>query len=185
MKLTGRVFHLFDDAELLDSQLKGGDIEGASAEYVYGVNTDAIISGRACTLGYTPAVLGPYFLENFRDVVTKDSVRTGGFQVIVGGHAYGSGSSREVAVVAHQGAGIELVLADSFQRIFQENMVYAGMPFTTDRGVLTRLETGEDVDLSSLAQSLPPFFRAVAADGGLMTYGTKLLAGGVNPANET
>jgi len=68
--------------------------------------------------------------------------------VVVGGDAYGSGSSREVAVVAHQGAGIELVVADSFQRIFQENMVYAGMPFTTDRGVVARLEAGEDVDLS-------------------------------------
>ena len=46
-------------------------------------------------------------------------------RVIVGGDAYGSGSSREVAVVAHQGAGIQLVVARSFQRIFQENMVDA------------------------------------------------------------
>jgi 3-isopropylmalate/(R)-2-methylmalate dehydratase large subunit len=185
MKLTGRVLHLFDDAKLLNDQLDGGDTAGVVAEYIYGVNTDAIISGRACTLGYTPTVLGPYFLENFQDVVTKDAISNGGFQVIVGGHAYGSGSSREVAVVAHEGAGIELVIADSFQRIFQENMVYAGMPFTTDRGVLTRLESGEDVDLSSLAHTLPPFFKAVAADGGLMTYGTKLLAGGVKPAYDT
>ena len=123
MKLTGRILHLFDDAAAVRAQLDGTD--GGDGSYTYGVNTDAMISGRACTLGYTPEILGPWFLEHFLDTVAKDDVRTGGFQVIVGGDAYGSGSSREVAVVAHQGAGIELVVADSFQRIFQENMVYS------------------------------------------------------------
>ena len=179
MKLTGRILHLVSDPDGLRSQLDGHPHQ--PGDYHYGVNTDAMISGRACTLGYTPEILGPYFLENFRDTVAKDDVRTGGFQVAVGGHAYGSGSSREVAVVAHQGAGIELVVADSFQRIFQENMVYSGMPFTTDRGVLERLEAGEDVDLASLSAALPPFFRAVAEAGGLLPYGTLLLAGEVEP----
>ena len=64
MKLTGRVLHLWDDAELLRQQLDGEDIS-VEKSYVYGVNTDGMISGRACTLGYTPLVLGPYFLENF------------------------------------------------------------------------------------------------------------------------
>lgn len=184
MKLTGRILHLVATPDQVDAQLSGGTPE-LSDEYVYGVNTDAMISGQACTLGYTPDVLGPYFLENFQDVVRKDSVRDGAFQVIVGGHAYGSGSSREVAVVAHQGAGIELVVADSFQRIFQENMVYAGMPFTTDRNVLARLEGGEDVDVTEFYADLPPFFRAVAEGGGLMSYGTRLLAGEVTPTYET
>jgi 3-isopropylmalate/(R)-2-methylmalate dehydratase large subunit len=186
MKLTGRVLHLFDDPNALQAQLDGQEPEtSGSPAYVYGVNTDAIISGRACTLGYTPEVLGPYFLENFLDVVKKDSVAEGGFQVVVGGHAYGSGSSREVAVVAHEGAGVELVVADSFQRIFQENMVYSGMPFTTDRGVLERLRAGEDVDLDALSAELPPFFRAVAEAGGLMHYGTQLMAGEVQPSYAT
>jgi 3-isopropylmalate/(R)-2-methylmalate dehydratase large subunit len=101
--------------------------------YVYGVNTDAMISGQACTLGYTGEILGPYFLENFQEVVPKDSGQGGGFRWSWAATPTAAGSSREVAVVAHQGAGIELVVADSFQRIFQENMVYGGMPFTTDR----------------------------------------------------
>ena len=183
MKLTGRVLHL-TDAAAVRTQLAGDDVALDGAEYHYGVNTDAMISGRACTLGYTGQILGPYFLENFLEAVAQDDVRTGGFQVIVGGHAYGSGSSREVAVVAHQGAGIELVVADSFQRIFQENMVYAGVPFTTDRGVLTRLESGEDIDLGGLSGELPDFFRAVSEAGGLMAYGTRLLAGDVTPTYE-
>jgi len=184
MKLKGRFLHLVQDPELLAAQLRGESIPDGEHEYVYGVNTDAMISGRACTLGYTPEILGPYFLENFQEVVKADNVRTGEFQVAVGGHAYGSGSSREVAVVAHQGAGIELVVADSFQRIFQENMVYSGMPFTTNRSILDRLESGEDVDLDALSDDLPDFFRAVAKSGGLMSYGTALLAGQVQPTYE-
>jgi len=185
MKLEGRILHLVEDVDALRSQLDGADTEQVSGTYTYGVNTDAMISGKACVLGYTPEILGPWFLENFQETVRQDDIATGGFQVIVGGDAYGSGSSREVAVVAHQGAGIELVVADSFQRIFQENMVYAGMPFTTDRGVLKRLESGEDIDVMSLAEALPPFFRQVAKSGGLMRYGTNLLAGVVAPVYAT
>ena len=185
MKLTGRLLHLVDDPSALRRQLDGEDLSlNHGQDYFYGVNTDLIISGRACTLGYTGEILGPYFLENFLDTVAKDDVRNGGFQVVVGGHAYGSGSSREVAVVAHQGAGIDLVFADSFQRIFQENMVYSGMPFTTDRGVLDRLTQGEEVDVQEFFAPLPPFFRAVANAGGLMKYGTQLLEGTVGPTYE-
>lgn len=179
MKLTGRVLWLTDDSDPLAAQLAGTSVPYSSEAHPdlhYGVNTDAMISGAACTLGYTGEILGPYFLENFKETVKKDSVREGGFQVVVGGDAYGSGSSREVAVVAHQGAGIELVVAKSFQRIFQENMVYSGLPFTTDLTVVDRLLNGEDVDLAKLAEALPPFFRAVAEHGGLLRYGSKLLA---------
>jgi 3-isopropylmalate/(R)-2-methylmalate dehydratase large subunit len=184
MQLRGRILWLTDDPSSLEQQLAGVDPQFEPAEpptLHFGVNTDLMINGAACTLGYTGEILGPYFLQNFKEVVEVDSIRKGGFQVVVGGDAYGSGSSREVAVVAHQGAGIELVVARSFQRIFQENMVYAGLPFTTDFGVIDRLRAGEDLDLAGLGQALPPFFRAVSEAGGLMPYGTKVLAGEVGP----
>jgi 3-isopropylmalate/(R)-2-methylmalate dehydratase large subunit len=188
MKLSGRILWLTDDAKALEQQLGGNDPEFDPSDppaLHFGVNTDLMINGAACTLGYTGDILGPYFLQNFKDVVDVGSVRAGGFQVVVGGDAYGSGSSREVAVVAHQGAGIELVVARSFQRIFQENMVYSGLPFTTDFGVIERLESGEDVDLAALGRALPPFFRAVTEAGGLLRYGTKVLAGEVGPTYAT
>lgn len=181
MKLDGRVLTLFADKHQVRAQLDGADVAFDGSELHYGVNTDAMISGQACTLGYTPSILGPYFLENFLETVALDDVRTGGFQVVVGGDAYGSGSSREVAVVAHQGAGIELVVARSFQRIFQENMVYGGMPFTTDFSVVDRLRDGEDVPVSELHDALPPFFRQVAHAGGLLAYGLSWLEGSVTP----
>ncbi|MDP2316996.1 MAG: aconitase family protein [Pseudomonadota bacterium] len=189
MKLNGRILFLTDDAELLARQLSpekaDEELELSAAALHYGVNTDLMISGAACTLGYTGPILGPWFLENFKEIIQKDSVRDGGFQVIVGGDAYGSGSSREVAVVAHQGAGIELVVARSFQRIFQENMVYGGMPFTTDFDVLARLRGGEDVDVRGFFAALPDFFRAVAEAGGLLDYAKGLLAGTLAPTYDT
>ncbi len=186
MKLSGRILSLVEDAGDVRAQLDGHDlVPDATAAYHFGVNTDAMISGAACTLGYTGDILGPYFLENFKEVVTKGDIRGGRFQVVVGGDAYGSGSSREVAVVAHTGAGIELVVAKSFQRIFQENMVYSGLPFTTDFTVLDRLRAGDDVDLAALAAELPPFFRTVAEAGGLLPYGSALLAGTMEPCYPT
>lgn len=188
MKLRGRILWLTDDPQHIARQLTGTDLDAradTAPPLHYGVNTDLMISGAACTLGYTGPILGPYFLENFKEQVQKDSIKDGGFQVVVGGDAYGSGSSREVAVVAHQGAGIELVVARSFQRIFQENMVYSGLPFTTDFGVIDRLAAGEDVDPGELAAELPPFFRAVVQNGGLMRYGSRLLAGEIEPEYRT
>jgi 3-isopropylmalate/(R)-2-methylmalate dehydratase large subunit len=184
MRLEGRVLWLTDDRASLARQLEGDDVRFDPKNpppLAYGVNTDLMISGAACTLGYTGEILGPYFLENFKELVKKDSVKRGRFQVAVGGDAYGSGSSREVAVVAHQGAGIELVVAKSFQRIFQENMVYSGLPFTTDFSVIERLLAGEEVDLAAFAEELPAFFKSVAKNGGLLRFGTKLLRGEVTP----
>jgi 3-isopropylmalate/(R)-2-methylmalate dehydratase large subunit len=181
VKLHKRILYLCDDVEQLRAQLDGMDLESVPTDLTFGVNTDAMISGRACTLGYTPSVLGPYFLQNFKEVVQESDVANGDFQVAVGGHAYGTGSSREAAVVAHRGSGIELVVAQSFQRIFQENMVYDGLPFTTDFGVIERLKAGEDVPTSEFTQALPPFFQAVAQQGGLLAYGTSLLAGQITP----
>ncbi len=185
VKLEGRILWLTDNAEQLNAQLQGESPAALPAAALhFGVNTDLMISGAACTLGYTPDILGPWFLENFKEVVRKDSIKSGGFQVVVGGDAYGSGSSREAAVVAHQGAGIQLVVAKSFQRIFQENMVYAGLPFTADFSVIDKLTAGETVDVAALADSLPPFFRDVSRTGGLLAYGTAILEGRVGPTYE-
>lgn len=189
MKLTGKILYLTDDAVLLRRQLDGDTTVTVEltpdTPLHYGVNTDLMISGGACTLGFTGEILGPWFLEHFKEVVAKDDIRMGGFQVIVGGDAYGSGSSREVAVVAHQGAGIELIVAKSFQRIFQENCVFSGMPITTDMSVIDRLQRDEEVDTAAFADELPPFFAMVARAGGLLPYANVWLSGQAEPWYDT
>ncbi|MFM2161068.1 MAG: hypothetical protein RLZZ383_580, partial [Pseudomonadota bacterium] len=77
MKLTGRILHLVEDRAQLRAQLDGQPLDkapqtdGGAPAYVYGVNTDDMISGKACTFGYTGEILGPWFLETFRDVVRQ------------------------------------------------------------------------------------------------------------------
>jgi 3-isopropylmalate/(R)-2-methylmalate dehydratase large subunit len=188
MKVAPRILWLTEDEQALGEQISGKIMapeQAASHALHYGVNTDAMISGAACTLGYTPEILGPHFLHNFKEKIDHSSILDQGFEVIVGGEAYGSGSSREAAVVAHLGAGIKLVVAKSFQRIFQENMVYVGLPFTTDVSILDKIITDEGIDVDALFDKLPPFFQAVAKSGGLMAYGTALLDGTVVPSYGT
>ena len=100
ISLTGKILYLTSSSSLLEQQIQaeasveelGQSIKDIS--FHYGVNTDAMISGKACTFGYTPEILGPYFLENFQEVIHCGDVQQGGFQIIVGGDAYGTGSSR-------------------------------------------------------------------------------------------
>ena len=68
MKLTGRVLVLTEGP--LSSSFTGWRLLGADALLHYGVNTDAMISGQACTWVHTQ-VLGPYFLENFKKLSRK------------------------------------------------------------------------------------------------------------------
>lgn len=182
--LTGRVLHLVKDPATVRAQLDGTDLTVAEANqlgYTFGVNTDLIINGAACTLGWTPNVLGPHFLDAFMDVVHVGDVQKGNFQILVAGDAWGSGSSREVAVDAIMGAGIQLVVADGFERIHRENLVYRGLPHTTDRTVLDRLIAGESIDVASLYANYPPFFRLVSSLGGILAFGTEILAGRIEP----
>ena len=51
--------------------------------------------------------------------------------------------------------------------------------------MIDRLRAGEDLDLAAFADQLPPFFKAVAQSGGLLRYGTKLLAGEIRPSYAT
>lgn len=183
MRLTGRILHLVSNPTLVRAQLDGTDLDTTPdlSAYQFGINTDLIINGRACTLGWTPDVLGPHFLDTFLGVVGQGDIAAGNFQVLVAGESWGSGSSREVAVDAIIGCGIELVVADSIERIHRENLIFRGVPHTTDRTVLDRLQAGEEIDIASLYSGYPTFFREVASTGGLLPYGVRLLAGETEP----
>src|SRR5262249_18435039 len=52
-----------------------------------------------------------------------------GADIVVAGEAWGSGSSREQAVWALQGAGVRAVIAKSFAFIHKRNLVNEALPF--------------------------------------------------------
>ena len=79
MKLNGRILYLLDDAQDVRAQLDGHNFAYNAEPLAFAVNTDGMISGQACTLGYTGEILGPHFLKNFKNVVDEGDVKSGGF----------------------------------------------------------------------------------------------------------
>jgi 3-isopropylmalate dehydratase small subunit len=89
------------------------------------IDTDAIIPGEFCHLTELSA-LGAhsfyYTAPGFMDRVQS------GQTIVVGGEGWGSGSSREQAVWALQGAGVEVVIAPSYAFIHKRNLVNEALP---------------------------------------------------------
>jgi len=107
--------------------------------------------------------------------------------IMVGGWNFGCGSSREHAPLAIKTAGISVVIAKSFARIFYRNSINIGLPIMEcpeaadainagdtvtvdfDTGVITDVTTGKTFQ----AEPFPPFIQKIIADGGLMKSLTK------------
>lgn len=90
------------------------------------INTDEIIPARYLT-EITKAALKPYLLEDLSMPgfdITKDLE---GKAVVVTRANFGCGSSREHAPWALEVNGINVVIAESFARIFRQNMYNCGM----------------------------------------------------------
>jgi 3-isopropylmalate/(R)-2-methylmalate dehydratase small subunit len=87
------------------------------------IDTDAIIPGRFLTI-YDEKELARHAFEGTRDDFAR-LAKTG--DVIVAGRNFGCGSSREHAPLALKGAGIRVILAQSFARIFFRNAINVGL----------------------------------------------------------
>lgn len=87
------------------------------------IDTDAIIPGRFLTI-YDEKELAKHAFEGTRDDFAR-LAKNG--DVIVAGRNFGCGSSREHAPLALKGAGIRVILAQSFARIFFRNAINVGL----------------------------------------------------------
>jgi len=87
------------------------------------IDTDAIIPGRYLIIN-DPKELAKHAFEGTRDEFSKDA-REG--DVIVAGRNFGCGSSREHAPLALKGAGVRMIIAESFARIFFRNAINVGL----------------------------------------------------------
>ena len=158
------------------------------------IDTDQIIPAQYLTLVPTiPAEyekLGSYALCGLPDsLYPKRYVEPGQldsqYPIVVGGRNFGCGSSREHAPIALGSAGCELVLAESFARIFFRNSVATGelYPCECVERLCEILKTGDEVtvDLDALTvkatatgkvYSFRPLgdVRPVVDAGGLFNY---------------
>lgn len=88
------------------------------------VDTDMITPGKYLTI-IDPEGLAEHILEGWREDFPQQ-VRRG--DILVAGDNMGCGSSREHAPLSMLGAGIPVVIARSFARIFYRNAINVGLP---------------------------------------------------------
>lgn len=145
------------------------------------VDTDAIIPGEFCHLTDLKEIgdkcfhyVRPEFTQKARD----------GHSIVVAGEGWGSGSSREHAVWALKGAGVDCVIAKSYAFIHKRNLVNEAVPYLVvdDEAFYELAQEGEEltVDLASgkithtasgktfQAKPLAPVVQALAREGGLV-----------------
>lgn len=143
------------------------------------VNTDVIIPARFLNTS-DPSVLASHCMEDIDSDFCKN-VKKG--DIIVAGHNFGCGSSREHAPIAIQAAGVSCVIAESFARIFYRNSINIGLPILEceracqsvkagdklsvdlEKGIITDITTGEKFE----AEPFPAFIRDIIDRGGLFS----------------
>lgn len=72
------------------------------------------------------------------------------FTIIVAGRNFGCGSSREHAPLALAEAGIHIVVAESYARIFYRNSINGGylVPLETPERLIDKIATGNEVEVN-------------------------------------
>jgi 3-isopropylmalate/(R)-2-methylmalate dehydratase small subunit len=148
--------------------------------HVYGrdVDTDVIIPARYLNTS-DPDALALHCMEDLDPGFVK-KVEPG--DILVADENFGCGSSREHAPIAIKAAGVSVVIAKSFARIFYRNAINTGLPIMeapeavdgisdgdrvtvdADAGVITNETTGAVFS----AQPFPPFIKDIIEGGGLV-----------------
>lgn len=160
--------------------------KGTAFRYGRDVDTDVIIPARYLNTS-DPAELAKHCLEDL-DPTFVGRVKRG--DIIVADENFGCGSSREHAPVAIKAAGVSVVIAKSFARIFYRNAINIGLPIMecpeaadaisdgdvvyvdADTGVVRDETTGATFQ----AQPFPPFIQEIINEGGLVARTKKKLA---------
>ena len=149
------------------------------------VDTDAILPGRYLALR-DPAALGAHCLEAL-DPAFRSRVAPG--DILVAGRNFGSGSSREHAVVALLAVGIRAIVVVSAARIFFRNAINLGLPVLICPEAAGGLLAGEPASISLAENAIrqaahcwtaQPFGREVLdilGSGGLTALVRRRLAG--------
>jgi 3-isopropylmalate/(R)-2-methylmalate dehydratase small subunit len=72
------------------------------------------------------------------------------YSVIIGGSNFGCGSSREHAPLALQVAGVKIIIAESYARIFFRNSVDGGflVPYVCNRKLNDKIKTGDSIEIN-------------------------------------
>ncbi len=161
-------------------------MKGRVFKYGDDVNTDVIFPGKYTYTISDPKEMAQHALEDLDPDFTK-KVKKG--DIIVAGKYFGCGSSREQAVTCLKEAGISVIIAQSFARIYYRNCINSGLPplvlddtseFSDGDEIAIDVETGKIENFTSgktyTVTPLPPFVMEIISDGGLIPHLKKILS---------
>lgn len=161
-------------------------IQGRAFVYGDNINTDIIAPPQYMELSVPEAAK---FAMSAIDPTFSERVRSG--DIIVAGHNFGSGSSRETAPLSLRHLGVGAIIAKSFARIFYRNAINLGM-LAIECPVADRISEGDTLSIN-LEQGdlynetkqetyriakLPPHLIELIELGGLVPFLKKLAANG-------
>ena len=118
------------------------EFTGKVWKYGDNVNTDVIFPGKYTYQKMAPQEMAKHALEDL-DPEFAGQVREG--DIIVAGKNFGMGSSREQAATAIKAAGVSLIIARSFARIYFRNAINAGMPAIRCSEAVEAIENGDQI----------------------------------------
>ena len=120
------------------------------------VDTDQILPGYAMSAPVEK--LKEYALAG--SDIADFAVKVQAGEIIVAGENFGCGSSREQAPVALKEAGVGLVIAKSFARIFRRNAINIGLPVLVC-DMERQVETGQEIEADLVSAEV-----TICASGG-------------------
>ncbi|MEN8223585.1 MAG: 3-isopropylmalate dehydratase small subunit [Acidobacteriota bacterium] len=118
--------------------------EGKVWKYGDNINTDVIFPGKYTYQKMEPEEMAKHALEDL-DPEFVNKVNDG--DILVAGKNFGMGSSREQAAVAIKYAGIRVIIARSFSRIYFRNAINAGMPAIIAPEAVDAINEGDKVTI--------------------------------------
>ena len=153
------------------------EIKGNVWNFGDNIDTDVIIPGRYLRT-FDENELAVHVLEGERADFTK-GVQKG--DIILAGDNFGCGSSRVQAAVAIKAAGVDVIIAKSFARIFYRNAINIGLPVVTadieaDDGDILSVDLEEGIienQTKSTQVEIQPFndfMFEILSDGGIVEH---------------
>ncbi|MEJ8294263.1 aconitase family protein [Delftia tsuruhatensis] len=186
LRLAPRILFLSQSADAVTRSLQGQCLPLEQALPLRDdVSTDEITPLPILT--HYDDKLGRYPYTGFRagdaTPIAVDAVRSRGVEVVVAGRRYGKGSSREHSPAAEKLAGVRLVIAESFERIYRQNADNIGLFTSTDFGLIARIQAGETIPVEELVAGRDALAAGILRNGGLLRFGRRFM-GGIATAGE-
>lgn len=120
------------------------EFSGRVWKYGDNINTDVLFPGKYTYQKMEPAEMAGHALEDL-DPNFAAAVNPG--DIIVAGRNFGMGSSREQAASALKYAGITVIIAESFARIYFRNAINQGIPAIKCPEAVAVIKNGQTISV--------------------------------------